>query len=464
MSARILVIDDVAANRRLLEAKLASEYYEVLSASRGEEGMILARTEQPDVILLDVVMPGLDGFETCRRLKADPRTRHIPIVLLTALDQREDRIRGLSAGAEDFLSKPFEDYQLFARIRSLHRLKVAIDVLRAHESSSRRLGLGAEREHESSPSGRILVVDPNRRQTERVRTALATEHTVLRPGEGDDASGVDLLIISVATEGLDGLQLIARLSAGPATRRLPILAIVDPDAPEKAARALELGAQDVVSRPIDADELSARVRTLIKRKHYVEELRRALDQTLEAAVTDQLTGLFNRRYFHTQFEVLLRRNAHGGDRLCVLVCDLDHFKRINDQYGHAVGDDVLREFSVRLGAAFRPSDVVCRFGGEEFVVLMPETTIDRAMRVAERVRRSVADSAFPVGGAAVSVPVTVSIGVAESLGAHDTADKIVKRADEALYRAKETGRNCVVSQPRDLSGGSGSLPRFVQTQ
>jgi two-component system cell cycle response regulator len=150
MSARILIIDDVAANRRLLEAKLACEYYEVLSASRGEEGLILARTEQPDVILLDVIMPGLDGFETCRRLKADTRTRHIPVVLLTALDQREDRIRGLEAGAEDFLSKPFEDYQLFARIRSLYRLKVAIDVMRAHETSSRRLGFWSEREN--SPS------------------------------------------------------------------------------------------------------------------------------------------------------------------------------------------------------------------------------------------------------------------------------------------------------------------------
>jgi two-component system cell cycle response regulator len=135
--------------------------------------------------------------------------------------------------------------------------------------------------------------------------------------------------------------------------------------------------------------------------------------------------------------------------------------RINDQYGHDVGDDVLREFSVRLGAAFRPSDLVCRFGGEEFVVLMPETTIDRAISVAERVRRSVAESLFPIGGTVGSIPVTVSIGVAESVGPQDTADRIVKRADEALYSAKRAGRNRVVSQPSDPSGRAGGLARLV---
>ena len=141
MTARILVVDDVEANVRLLEAKLTLEYYDVLTCQDGASAVQLAASEQPDIILLDVMMPGMDGFETCRRIKADPRSSHIPIVLVTALDGREDRIKGLEAGADDFVTKPLDDVVLFARVRSLTRLKLVMDELREREESGRRLGV-----------------------------------------------------------------------------------------------------------------------------------------------------------------------------------------------------------------------------------------------------------------------------------------------------------------------------------
>ncbi|MDX2233914.1 MAG: response regulator, partial [Hyphomonadaceae bacterium] len=207
MSARILVVDDVPANLRLLEAKLGAEYYDVITASRGEEALNKAWREQPDMILLDVMMPGMDGFETCQRLKADPETRHIPVVMITALDQREDRLRGLAAGAEDFLSKPFDDVQLLARVRSLARHKVVIDELRSREASGRRMGvIDADVWKDNGLGGRILVIDDARRQAEKLRKALEGEHTVMLMGDPEQGrGGVDLFIVSVAAESFDGL-------------------------------------------------------------------------------------------------------------------------------------------------------------------------------------------------------------------------------------------------------------------
>lgn len=447
MSARILAVDDVPANLRLLEAKLGAEYYDVITAARGEEALLKAWREQPDVILLDVMMPGMDGFETCRRLKADPETRHIPVVMITALDQREDRLRGLAEGAEDFLSKPFDDVQLLARVKSLSRLKVVIDELRSREASGRRMGvIDNDTTGVGGQGGRVLVIDDSARQAEKIRRALESEHTVMTMGSSEEArGGLDLFIVSVVSESFDGLKLIARLSSGEAAKRMPILAVVDPDDSARAVRALELGAHDIIYRPVDPDELAARARSLVKRKRYVDALRNSLDQSLELAVTDQMTGLFNRRYLAGHLEPLVQRAARGGEPVSLLVADIDYFKRINDGFGHDVGDEVIKEFAARLASNFRPVDIACRYGGEEFVVVMPGTRGDYACLVAERLRRHVAGAPFPIRGGAERIDVTVSIGVAVSEMGADTADRLLKRADEALYKAKQTGRNRVMA-------------------
>src|SRR5678816_545692 len=177
MSARILVVDDIEANVRLLEAKLTNEYYEVLTACDGPTALAIAASEKPDIVLLDVMMPGMDGFQVCRRLKDDPETRHIPVVLVTALDGRGDRVTGLEAGADEFLTKPIDDVMLFARVRSLTRLKMVIDELRQREASGRRLGvIGGASGRLGGTGGRVLVVDDNPRQLQRIMAELSVEH------------------------------------------------------------------------------------------------------------------------------------------------------------------------------------------------------------------------------------------------------------------------------------------------
>ena len=452
MSARILVVDDIEANVRLLEAKLTAEYYDVLTASDGPTALAIAAKEKPDIVLLDVMMPGMDGFQVCRRLKDDPETRHVPVVLVTALDGRADRIAGLESGADEFLTKPIDDVLLFARVRSLTRLKMVIDELRDREASGRRMGvIAGAASRLGGTGGRILIVDDHERQAQRVATELAIEHRPVIEADPEKAlmtakGPVDLIIVNATARAFDGLRFAAQLRSDEATRHLPVLAVVDFDERSRLVKALEIGVNDILPKPIDPQELAARARTQIRRKRYTDYLRDNLDHSLELAVTDQLTGLHNRRYMAGQLEALVRRATHGGDPVACLLIDIDHFKKINDGYGHDVGDEVLREFAVRVASNVRAIDLPCRYGGEEFVVVMPDTKLEDAERIAERIRLHVAGSPFRVMGGRELLTVTISVGVAATLGEGDRPEALLKRADEAVYEAKAHGRNKVVAR------------------
>jgi two-component system cell cycle response regulator len=418
----------------------------------GATAIEVASAERPDIILLDVMMPGMDGFETCRRLKADPVTRHIPVILVTALDGREDKIRGLEAGADDFITKPIDDVILFARVKSLVRLKAVMDELREREESGRRFGVdtdGAGRLRGSG--GRVLVVDDSALQAGKIVDQLSDEHRPVH--EPDPAAAliaargpVDLMIVNVSASDFDGLRFVAQARSTEASRRVPILAVVDPADRPRLIKALELGVNDILPKPVDPEELDARARSQIKRKRYADFLKQKLDYSLEMAVTDALTGLHNRRYMAGQLQALMSRAGQGGDPVAALVMDIDHFKAVNDGFGHDAGDEVLREFAVRLATNVRAIDLPCRLGGEEFVVVMPGASLEDATKVADRIRRDVASQPFPIMGGAESLTITVSVGVACSTGAADTPDALLKRADEGVYEAKSRGRNQVIAR------------------
>src|SRR5580704_11818334 len=447
MTGRILVVDDIEANIRLLQAKLQAEYYDVLTAYDGQSALSIAARERPDLVLLDVMMPGMDGFETCRRLKDDIATRHIPVVLVTALDGRGDRITGLEAGADEFLNKPIDDIMLFARVKSLTRLKLVIDELRQREASGRRIGvIAGAASRLGGGGGRVLIVDDHERQAQRISAELAVEHRPVVESEPEKAlltarGPVDLVIVNATARGFDGLRFAAQVRSDEATRHLPILGVIDPDDRTRLVKALEIGFNDVLTRPIDPQELSARVKSQVRGKRYQDFLRNNLDHSLELAVTDQLTGLHNRRYMTGQLGALVNRAVRGGGPVAALMVDIDHFKKINDSFGHDIGDEVLREFAVRLASNVRAIDLPCRYGGEEFMVIMPGTRLEDAQRIAERIRLHVAGSPFRVGNEPLSV--TISIGVAATGGAGDSAEALLKRADEAVYAAKAAGRNAV---------------------
>ena len=453
MTARVLVVDDVLPNVKLLEAKLTNEYFEVVTAYDGPEALAAVRRENPDIILLDVMMPGMDGFEVCSRLKADPELAHIPVVMVTALSEPSDRVRGLEVGADDFLTKPVNDIALFARVRSLVRLKIMMDELRLRDQTGSEFGIvqpTAETSLEVPPDASILLVEDSPHDVVHMQETLSQRFQVVVEADCQAAlvaargGNFDLVIVTMNHADYDSLRFCSQLRTTEETRQMPILAVVDDGDIERLVRALDLGANDYLMRPVDRNELLARALTQIRRKHYQERLRQNYQLSLEMAVTDSLTGLYNRRYMATHLDNMLKQAEDGGKPVSITLMDIDHFKLINDTHGHGAGDDVLREFANRLQRYVRGVDLASRVGGEEFVVVMPDTDHAVGRSVAERLRAAVAEEAFEVASQASKISVTCSFGVATTLGGEDSRS-LLERADAALYQAKRSGRNRVAS-------------------
>ena len=453
MTARVLVVDDLMANVKLLEARLAAEYYTVVTAFDGPSALQICTSGGCDIVLLDVMMPGMDGFEVCRRLKADPRTAHLPVVIVTALDEAADRLRGLEAGADDFLTKPIDETELVARVASLARLKVSIDELRSRAAASASLG-GADpivmAGAADGENGRVLVVEDRPGAADRIVQRLRGHHAVEVVTQPQEAllraaeDGFDLLIVGLGLAGFDALRLVAQVRALERTRTLPILLTAEGADRARTLRGLELGANDYIARPIEGHELVARVRTLVRRHRYAQRLRESMQSAIELAGVDALTGLHNRRYFEGQFGGHMARAAEKGRQLSLLVLDIDHFKAVNDTFGHDAGDAVLRGFAARLKRVVRTVDLLCRLGGEEFVVLMPDTSAVVAGGVAERLRASIAQAPFEVETTSRAIHVTVSVGLAER-GRLTRPEDLYRAADRALYESKRSGRNRVTA-------------------
>ena len=456
MSARILVVDDVLPNVKLLQAKLTREYFDVVTASNGFEALDAVKEHAPDIILLDVMMPGMDGFEVCRRLKADVETMHIPVIMVTALSDAADRVRGLEAGADDFLTKPVNDVALFARVRSLVRLKMMMDEWRLRQQTSDQLGMlkpDTTFMNEPALNARVLVLDDSDVDLERIARTLATDHhetisakTVEEAASIASDADFELFVVSLTLLEEDGLRLVSRLRTKERTRQIPILLVADEGDLPRTVKGLELGANDYVMKPLDRNELLARVRTQVRRKRFQDQLRMAYERSVSMAMTDSLTGLYNRRYTLAHLDRLLSRIAETAKPVSVLMVDIDHFKLVNDTYGHGVGDEVLRDLSARLSANLRSFDLIGRLGGEEFVVILPDTTLDKALMVAERLRARIAGRAFAVSAPIGELDVTISIGAGICTESGEPLDRLLHRADMALYDAKKAGRNQVKVQ------------------
>ena len=450
MTARILAVDDVAINLKLLEARLTAEYFDVSLAMSGPEALAICGQGRVDVVLLDVMMPGMDGFETCRRLKADPMTAHIPVVMVTALDQPGDRVKGLEAGADDFLTKPVDEIALLARVRSLARLKMTHDELRGRAVTAAGLGTTSLFEGllaDRGERGQVLIVDERESSylrlagalgaTQKVDIETSPQEAIFRAAEAN----YDVVLISLGFKDFDALRLCGQLRSLERTRNVPIILVADLEERARLLRGLELGVNDYLTRPVDRNELVARVRAQIKRKRFADAMRETVYASMEAAIVDPLTGVNNRRYLDSHLAAMLAQASAQRKPVSVMLLDIDHFKRVNDTHGHEAGDAVLRGFSARVKSTIRGADLLARMGGEEFVVAMPDTTLEVASKVAERLREAVAATPFAVRDD-LTIPVTVSVGVATREEGAD-ADDLLRRADRALYRSKSDGRNRV---------------------
>lgn len=453
MEGRILIVDDLASNRILLKARLAAAHYEVLPAPSRAGAAAAAAALQPDLAIVDLGAPEEVALELLRVLKAQPATAGIALVALIPRPDVALRRAALEAGADDVLARPADPAPLLARIRRLMRARHREAELGLREDTCASLGF-AEAAPAFDGPGAIALVAARPEASVALRTAIAPylrgQVEVVRPGQLLDdprpgAATPDVYVIAADLGGHhEGLRLIAELRSRARGRSAGVVAVTAKGDGEAEVAALDLGADDVIEEPVDALELVLRLRAQLRRKARADRLRRQLSDGLRLAVTDPLTGLPNRRSAQVRLAQIAERAAWSGRPFAVMVLDLDRFKQVNDGWGHGAGDAVLVEVARRLAATLRAEDLVARLGGEEFLVVMPDTTEADAGRAAERLRRAIEAEPFPLPGGDGALRLTVSIGVAlATTPAEASVEALVGIADRALYSAKADGRNQV---------------------
>jgi two-component system cell cycle response regulator len=467
MGGRILIVDGLPTNRILLKVKLAAVCYDVLQADDPDSALRLIAHTPPDLVLANVALPGPGGIGLCRTLRSSPLTRHIPVILLApdgAPDRTADtRLAALEAGADDILSRPLDDAVLLARVRNLLRARDTGEELRLREGTNAALGF-SEPPAGFEPAARIALVAPDARTGHRWKSALAalTPHLLQATDRNgalsDGAPGrtPDVFVVAADLDRpADGLELLAELRARSGTRYSPVIVVQDAGrdggADDLTARALDLGASDLMPCGFEPRELALRLAAQVRHKRQDDRLRAGLRDGLRAAVTDPLTGLYNRRYGLPHLRRVRDTAMEKGRPFSVMLADLDHFKAINDRYGHAAGDVVLRDVAERLRVNLRVKDLVARIGGEEFLIVMPDTPRDQASHAARRLCGLIHETPVTVPGQAGPVPVSISIGVTvaepDAQGVIPDVDALMALADTALYAAKTEGRNRVTLSP-----------------
>jgi two-component system, cell cycle response regulator len=488
MPGRILIVDDIPTNRILLRVRLSAAFYDVTQAASAAEALDLLERQKPDLVLLSAGLPDCDCLDLCRRIRnrtpptatgnrletgagleriapfPDAGLIHeaaSPAVLILATDNSPDlRLAALDAGAEDVLTHPLDEVMLQARLRSLMRVGEAAQETHMRDTTSRALGF-ADPQAPFPPLARICILtgespaaQPWLAGLERFRIGRIScheSHSFLR--EVTEGATPDLCVIVVETgnQPTVALRIVSGLRAHPETRHAAIMVLLDLPDSQLAADALDLGAGDVVIGSVRPAELGLRMDRQIRRKRMADQLRSTLRDGLRAAVTDPLTGLYNRRYALPHLARLAEHATQSGRRFAVMLADLDHFKSVNDRFGHAAGDAVLIEVAQRLRGNLRAVDMVARIGGEEFLIALPDTDRTEARIAARRLCRIVAQDGFHLPGQDGPVGITLSIGVAMGLAPGDCDDQplsdrvqcLLHEADQALYKAKACGRNQV---------------------
>ena len=453
----ILIVDDDPLNRKLLDAQLSSDQYDTIIAADGYAAMEKAKSENPDLILLDVMMPGLDGYEVTERLKEDPETMDIPIILITALDETEDKIKGLECGADEFLNKPVNTAELLARVKSLLRLKLYKDQLKSRKQSQhifteiKNIG---ELSEQSVNLPTILLVEDQEKDIRLIQNFLKGETYQLEEVKtGEEALSfvlrqkVDLILLDIMLPGMDGFEVVRRLKDSEAAKNIQIVAITSLQDMQSKIKGIELGADDYLIKPVNKHELKARVRALVKKKAYLDTLHDSYETAVHSAITDKLTGLYNRAFFEHFLGLELKRADRQKVPVALIMMDIDDFKECNDNLGHLVGDEVLRELGKLIKAGVREIDLAARYGGEEFVLVMPNTDRSGALVVAERIRKAVSEHEFLPDTILPIQKISVSMGISIYPLEAATGKDLIKKADDLLYKAKDEGKNRVCFNP-----------------
>ncbi|MBO9406090.1 diguanylate cyclase [Shimia sp. R9_1] len=470
MAAHVLIVDSISANRILLKVKLTGVFARVEQAASAGEALDLLHAETPDLLVLGGDLVDMSALKLCKLVKENPAFAHLPVLIANTEGTRMDRIDALHAGADDAFDMSVSTDALLARIRSIIRARSSYEELRLREQAGQIPGLAEQVSGFEGPA-QVLIASWNAAEgllwnaqlQACVPYGLRQQQISQIAQDMSQFAAPDAIVISLRTATPDeSLRLLAEVRARATTRQAAVLVVLDAEDDTARINALDLGANDVLIDGFDAEEAALRLDAMIARKRLTDRLRKRVEDGLTAAVTDPLTGLFNRRYAMPHLTKLAQRaHSQRGD-FAVMLADLDHFKEVNDRYGHAAGDIVLAEIARRMRRCLSQADLIARMGGEEFMIVVPVEDVTAAEQVAQRLCDVVRSEPVYLRGRDIQIPVTVSIGVAMGsdlikakspdckstqhlrLAAHDgIASALLDRADQALYGAKAEGRDKV---------------------
>ena len=455
MQANILVVDDTRENLRLLSNILTEQGYLVRPVPQGARAISAAQSKPPDLILLDIMMPGLDGYAVCNALKADERTRDVPVIFISALNETVDKVKAFSTGGVDFITKPFQPEEVLARVKTHVALRTAQKRLQEHNRELALLNTMSHRlqtcrtEQDTyqivadtcrnllpESSGYVYMCAPMQEHLESV-AAWNVPPPEFR----------EMRVESLELVYLDAADVVEHPDAGSIASRIGY-------SPEQRALCIPIGSSEALlamlgvyfeTEPAWEQLLEAKhgILTEVVNHYALALINVQLRETLRhEAIHDPLTGLYNRRHM----EAALEREAHRAQRhqtsVGIIMFDIDHFKTFNDTYGHEAGDAVLRDIGGILKRSSRGEDMACRYGGEEFLLILPDTTPKDARTRAEHLLEQAGQHSVVYQGTTLAV--TISIGVATYPLHGADIRSLVGAADAALYQAKENGRNRVV--------------------
>lgn len=458
---KILIVDDDPTSQKLLESMLPADRYSVIKANNGEEALKFAFNQPPDLILLDIMMPGIDGYEVTRKIKKHKKTKDIPIIIVTALDGHENKLKGLEEGAEELLNKPVHSAELLARIRSMLRLKEYRDQLTIRTLSGESFGglpePGEKVQIKEEEIPHILLVEDTEVDAKLVKNALEGETfhlTTVKNGKDVFSEvklkDIDLILLDILLPDINGFEICRRLKKKHEDIQVVIVTCLD-DLDSKI-KGVELGADDFLVKPIIGRELKARVKTLLEKKVHLDDLRTHYRVALGKSQLDWLTGLYNHGYFQQFLGYELKRSLEQEFPVSLIMIDVDDFKSYNDTLGHSAGDAILREMGQVVRNSIREMDFAARYGGDEFAVVLPYVNRDNAVAIAERIHKALTSHEFFHDESIKMENPTVSMGVAVfPEDATNKADLIIQ-ADSMLYLAKQSGKNQYrISEPKVYS-------------
>jgi two-component system, cell cycle response regulator len=466
----ILIVDDQIENLKVLDYLLVQKGYKIRKAINGQTALLAAESKAPDLILLDIKMPDIDGYEVCRRLKNNPKLTDIPIIFISALDETFNRVQAFKVGGCDYITKPFQVEEVLARV-NVHLTLQQQKYILQQEIEKRR-----EKEQQ------LLIEITKRQETEEIlyqsRAVLSSvlnssldgigAMQAVRDSTGEICDFRCLIVNPFLAQkiGVNKNYLIGKkfLKMFLRQKGLPLF--------DEFVELVNTGkplVKDILYENNDqnnketwyhfiavklGDGFAITLRDITERKEVELALQEANRKLEILANLDGLTKVYNRRYFDEKYKQEWLRLAREKQELSLIICDIDYFKRYNDYYGHLAGDDCIIKVAQSLNNSVRrPADFVARYGGEEFVIVLPNTPLAGALEIAEHIKENVNKLQILHENSSINKCITLSLGVSSIIpSVNILSDTLINSADHALYNAKQSGRDRIeFSQNHELN-------------